>query len=1096
MTRPIKQFQGLTDAGFFVIRTPSLPAEDLIRWGSGLTALRLAGHPTDADLFRLQWESDISVLRDRLKVIVDRPEVAHALFVASPSLWSAISHWKQYPDSKKGKQAERALVRYFERMCARSTPFGLFSGCSLGRVATDDAEVSSIVLESRQNYKSHTRLDFDSLFTLTSTLRNDPLLAKELMYWPNNSLYRSGSVWHYVESKLVDKNHRHSLVRLDSDSHLESVLDRAKTGATIEDLAQVLILSADSEIASQEAETFIRELIENNVLVSQLSPVVTGISPLTDIIDQLESLPSGKAFAEILRETQTEVAMLDRKGLGIDPNEYSKIVSDLHRLPVKLDSSRLFQVDMIKPVRHGTLAKSIVDELIQGVDTLSRLTPNPELESLKRFRVAFVSRYESAMVPLLEALDEEIGIGFGEPRKDFAPLLQGLRLGGPKDERTPGAATIPEVDSLRGLKTPLLQQLVDCLRKGATELELDVSGLSSDNKSPQYLPDSLVVCAELVANSTAALQQGNFQILLNHALGPSGARMFGRFCYANSELEQHVRNYLREEESCNPEAVFAEIVHLPEGRVGNIICRPALRDYELVYLGRSGMDRNRQILASDLFVGVKDDQIYLYSPKLQRRVIPRLSSAHGFTNSHLAPAYRFLCFLQYQDGTNMCRFSWGSLEALPFLPRVTLGRLILSTARWMVERTDIENITNLKASLSFRAVQELRLRLSLPRWIVLEEHDNTLPVDLDNALSVDAFVHIVKRAQRAVIREMYPSPDQLCVTSDEGSFYHELNVPLIRTSERGDMGRSILADKQRFKVPSKHAEVKSDERCLPPGGQCLYFKLYGGAVTLDEALRTSVDALISRISSGVGLARWFFIRYQDPEQHLRLRFIGEPAWILEELLPLITSLFRPLVDSGRLWKIQFDTYVREIERYGGLQGTLAAEELFCADSYAALALLQDCDDEGEENKRWQITLLGIDLLLANFHLDVSKKYEVAQSLRDAYFHKYGVGAATKKSLGERFRKEREQLEAIMGGHGLESARAVLQQRSTRIEAVADRLYAMETAGSINVPVSELTRSYVHMHVNRMIRSAANHHELILYDFLCRLYDSALARKLP
>jgi hypothetical protein len=43
-----------------------------------------------------------------------------------------LATWVEFPESKKGLQAERALTRYFMRMTGRSTPFGLFSGCSVG----------------------------------------------------------------------------------------------------------------------------------------------------------------------------------------------------------------------------------------------------------------------------------------------------------------------------------------------------------------------------------------------------------------------------------------------------------------------------------------------------------------------------------------------------------------------------------------------------------------------------------------------------------------------------------------------------------------------------------------------------------------------------------------------------------------------------------------------------------------------------------------------------------------------------------------------------------------------------------------------------
>lgn len=42
-------------------------------------------------------------------------------------------------------------------------------------------------------------------------------------------------------------------------------------------------------------------------------------------------------------------------------------------------------------------------------------------------------------------------------------------------------------------------------------------------------------------------------------------------------------------------------------------------------------------------------------------------------------------------------------------------------------------------------------------------------------------------------------------------------------------------------------------------------------------------------------------------------------------------------------------------------------------------------------------------------------------------------------------------------------------------------------------VTDLVQSYIHMHVNRLIRSSQRLHELVLYDLLRRYYEGQLAR---
>jgi len=44
-----------------------------------------------------------------------------------------------------------------------------------------------------------------------------------------------------------------------------------------------------------------------------------------------------------------------------------------------------------------------------------------------------------------------------------------------------------------------------------------------------------------------------------------------------------------------------------------------------------------------------------------------------------------------------------------------------------------------------------------------------------------------------------------------------------------------------------------------------------------------------------------------------------------------------------------------------------------------------------------------------------------------------------------------------------------------------------------LPLAELAASFLHMSINRILRSAHRAQELVLYDFLARLYQSASAR---
>ena len=196
----------------------------------------------------------------------------------------------------------------------------------------------------------------------------------------------------------------------------------------------------------------------------------------------------------------------------------------------------------------------------------------------------------------------------------------------------------------------LLAKLHAAQAQGAQRLELteeDVDRMVATRagEPPQRFPDAFQALITIAAASPEALDRGDFQVYVGGASGPSGARLLGRFCHADELLWRQTETHLRAEEAQQPGAVYAEIVHLPQGRIGNILSRPVLREYEIPFLGRSGAPEERQIPITDLLVSVRGNQIVLRSRRLQREIVPRLSSAHNFTNRSLG-VYRFLCTLQ------------------------------------------------------------------------------------------------------------------------------------------------------------------------------------------------------------------------------------------------------------------------------------------------------------------------------------------------------------------------------------------------------------------------------------------------------------------
>jgi thiopeptide-type bacteriocin biosynthesis protein len=1061
----------LAAADFFVMRTPFLSVRELADWGRGLEAPRASGTPA----LQQAVAHDVTELTQRLRAVVDRPHLREALFVASPSLDEALEAWLDDMSAPRARGIVEILVRYFARMSARSTPFGLFSGCSVGRVG----DVTELSLGDRASYRRHVRLDMHYLAALCDELRRDPAIHDAVRYEPSSALWRCEDGIRYPEARVdpLTGERTFHLVSVESSPALQATLERAANGETIPVLAAALV---DDEISLEEAASYVEELISMQLLVSDLEPTITGGDPLFVLCKRLGELAPAASSTRVLSAVREDLERLGSSAIGEHPRTYRAIAKRLASLPAKVDLSRLFHVDLYKSAGALQIGPHVVREVERTLAVLEKIGTPVEQVDLRSFREHFSERYGREEIPLLEALDEERGLGFGRDghrSTDNSPLLAELpfpkRPGDPMGHR---------------LDKALLSAMGPILRNGAAEWSLsaaDIENLATDD-APN-LPDALYACVTIAAPSQRALDSGDFLVVMNGVGGPSGANWLGRFCHGDPALRDHVRAHLREEESLRPDAIFAEIVHLPEGRMGNVLCRPLLRPHEIAYAGRSGAAESRQILVSDLLVSVRGRRVTLRSKRLGREIVPRMTTAHNWSAAELG-VYRFLCALQHRESE--LGWKWGTLEhTMQFLPRVTHGRAVLAPARWNLSKSECRELERPSLAARFEAVQELRTRLGLPRWVSLGDHHNLYPIDLDNVLSVESCRGLLRSRERATLFEMTPAPDDICSSGPDGAFCHEIVLPFVR---RGPAETpNVLPSPERMTVRRPVTQVT---RRFLPGSEWLYAQIHAGTAIADRILVDIVAPLMEE-SSRFGDGPWFFIRYDEPDHHIRLRIKGEAGRLTGSVLPRLLGALAPLLDDRSVRSVKLDTYDREIERYGGPIGIELSERVFQADSEAVLSILRDFRGDASADARWKLTLRGMHDLLDGLELGVQERLALAADLRDRFAEEHRADVRLDRQLGATFRKERLELEALMknGSERFSAGCRAFAVRAERLRDVMARLRSASSAGELTCSLSEIAASYLHMHANRMLRSQQRAHELVLYDFLARLYQSETAR---
>lgn len=1030
----------MTNKGFYLLRSPLLPVDFLTRF----------------------LQLPYAALADEIKQTFTDPYLAEAIYIASPELSNELRKWQQgsLTAEKDVNKLVLSLFRYLLRMSSRCTPYGLFAGCATG---TFDL-LTAIHPEALPQHRKYCRLDMNYVAELAEKIAQIPAVQEQLRYFPNNSVYRTGDTYRYAAFTVKNKFRQYDLTAVNYSEYLEQVLEKAARGATIGELSAYL---NQDDISQEEAREFILELIESQLLISELEPTITGEEFFHILVRRLGELQHTEGIHDTLLAIQH---LLGMPGAGID--KYLQTHTLVRQLLPDTNNKDLVQTDLFLATSANTISQQVVTEIEEQVAALWKLPAPERTGDLQNFIKSFRERYEEQEIPLAIALDTETGIGYGAYTSHYsayAPLLEDIVIKNSKGQ---------ESISWNEMRQFQLKRYMECLQQQQMEITLtdaDIDHLATGNATP--IPDSFYVMGSIVSESAQAIDNGDYLFDFSSCGGPSAANLLGRFCHGDDLLKEKVRECLEEEAQHNPDVIYAEIIHLPEARTGNILLRPQLRDYEIVYLGKGSVAADHQIPVTDLMVRIENNAVVLRSRRFNKRVMPRLSTAHNFSMGSL-PMYKFLCDLQFQQLHHATGWQWNLPVAAPFLPRVRYKKFILQKCTWALHKKDYPALVkHAGAQEHFSIFQDIRQTLRLPRYVSITSGDNELFIDLDNESCVHLLVTTLLKKEEITLQEILQTPDRCWITGPGGRFTNELIIPF----------RSSTVKQATAIVPAAVSPLP--QRHFAPGSEWLYVKIYAGVNTTEKVLKTVIKPLAEELCAKGVIDQWFFIRYTDPDDHIRVRFhhaTDKNFWktVLSELYGIISRE----VDPGLIHKIQTDTYIREIERYGA--GTMElSERIFYYDSEAVAGCIDLLEGEEGENYRWLIALRGVDMMLEDFAYSLQEKSAFLKRLQYHFFQEFGGEQALQTQLNSSYRKYMRQISSFLdpaqdAGNEIEDAISLFSIRSSRIrQAVRDAHVGRW---------DHLMGSYIHMFLNRILLSNQRKQELVIYHFLNKYYESRVA----
>ncbi|SDK95030.1 thiopeptide-type bacteriocin biosynthesis domain-containing protein [Glycomyces sambucus] len=908
-----------TAGAFLMLRAPVLPVEEFL-WFTG------ADRGDSPERLR-------DTGRERLWELASRPRVAHALHIASAGLTEQLRSLDgRAPTGASGDRIFATLLRYATRMSTRPTPLGLFGAVGMARFGP----ATTLALRADPVLRTRTRADSawlaEIVAEIAAELERDPSRFADLPVRANDLTYRVGGLAVLVAGEPGSATR----VTVHVTPPVEAVLNLARDGIGFAALLSEMERRFP-RVGRERVRGLLAQLWERRLLIADVSAPMRSPLPEADLAERLAGAAGHAPVAADLRRSRELADAVDAARGAAGPDLLDRYAAHQRRTSTYKGRST-YQTDTALALTATGLSERVAATAAEAAELVMRLNcVSPRQPHLVDYHHAFLERYGSnAEIPLLEALSPERGIG---PPNGY--------LGPPR--AVPLPARPPTRHDRRD--RALVDLVTGAVHRGDREIDLSDADLAAltvwpADSSPAGRLPSLDLYARIAAASGEAIDRGDWRLVL----APSafqGLQSFGRFAdLLDEDALAAVRAFARAEEALHPDVTFAELNSAPwRARLGNLMGRPPIREWEVCVNAEPALPPDRRIPLSDILVGATGHMFYLRSRRTGGRLA--VTRSHAVTASQGPNVARALLELSEDMFAVPSMFHWGPMSEAPFLPRLTRGNIVLSPAYWTLGPDAIGGAAARDADDGFEALQRWRTEWGVPRYVSLTEADNRLLLDLERPLCADALLREVRRAGRksrpAPVRlyEMLPDFEQMWLRDERGRRYQaEVVVPVMPASVQTDHAPVPAAPA----VPGGAAEPVAaavSRRCLP-GGEWTFLKLYTAATQQEDVLTGPLRSLLADLREEGLVDGWFFVRYADPQPHLRLRFHAADA-AAAPAAPAVPSRCAAwaaaLVTAGWASDFGFAAYDRELERYGGADAFTAVERAFHANSEAALRLL-------------------------------------------------------------------------------------------------------------------------------------------------------------
>ncbi|MDR3696108.1 lantibiotic dehydratase [Mucilaginibacter sp.] len=972
-----------------------------------------------------------------------------AIFFASESLYLELERcgFDYYNLDKKVKTS---LHKYFNRMCYRPTPFGMFSAFS--STSWNSLNISGkCVLEERGEV--YVNPDFQFTADIARRMERTGEFSN-VKYYTNDSIYTIQNEKRYLTTSYdINKKKTDFFINsFQTDRLLNKLLNFCNEGKKVSEVVLWLNTFIDE---TEDVKAYVKDLISEGLLVSELSPNMSGEKYFSRVVAVANAR---KYNSELAREISMYNGLINKICFKQDMDIKALSENHLYQLSKTKFKSMFY-------VGYERETKSTIDPKYQvfikeGLNCLKVITSDATPKALIDFKGKFKARFEDQEVPFLQALDRESGIGYEglETNLVTSELLDGIQLDLQSNSLNFTWTQIHEFFLSKFLRTKNDEPIL------ITDKELEKLKAPSELKAPP----SFSVVFRLFGD----------KVWIEQAGGCTATALLGRFTLFSEKVLEEVQRIAAVEEKSNDEVIFAEISCFNDEHAANINSNSGIRAFEIPIGVHSTLRRRNIISLSDLTISIVDNNIILRSKKYNKIVIPRLSSAFNYGRSELS-IFMFLCDMQYQGLKFNFNFDLRTLlPGLSYYPRVEYKNCILFPATWVLNVEEIAEISDGNGSEDnfFKISEKIRLK----RHFALTEGDNQLLFDHSDSGSIELFIKIIKNKPLVVLQEVFLDETTDVCNHDGKPFAGQFITAVF--------SRDVTYIKSALgRLERKKNKVK---RVYLPGDEWVYLKIYCHPATSNNILTKCVRNIIAGLKKQNILKSWYFIRYNDPDNHLRIRIQTNPD-DTATVVRYFEKKIRTYVEKGIINNLLLDTYKREIERYGA-ETIVYAENAFNASSELVSTYLKNISTGAFDFSELHLALLSADALLEIFFPEYSSRIYLLKNIHENMKHEFDDSKQVKMQLDNKYRE----YSAFINNMKKNQAQIIGIAGKKEYNSYLKSLSLLKTNAQLFFPgkVMKLAADIIHMHLNRLFNEKQRSQEFIIYYLLYKYYLSVKARK--